>query len=261
MPDGFNICCGLCALAACITFGVCSVSADDDASTNAGRRKRPEVATKAGLATAYGKLPLNFEANSGHTDGRAKFLSRGRGYTLFLTGNEAVLSLRKGENHQAAKAKEIAEGRDKNPSNFPVPNSQHLAPAVLRMKLAGANDAAKVSGLDELPGKSNYFLGNDPKKWRTDVPDCGKVRYEGVYPGIDLVYYGNQQYLEYDFVVAPGADPGAIRVAVNAGDWKIEGRKSRNENPKLKITIAANGDLLISRQRRGPLPQAHRLSD
>ena len=82
--------------------------------------------------------------------------------------------------------------------------------AVLRMKLRNANPAAKVTGVDELAGTSNYFIGNDPKKWRSGVPTYGKVKYEGIYSGIDLVYYGNQRQLEYDFIVAPGADPGLI---------------------------------------------------
>ena len=82
------------------------------------------------------------------------------------------------------------------------------------MKLVNANPAAKVTGIDELPGKSNYFIGNDPKKWRTNVPTYAKVKYEGIYPGIDLVYYGNQRQLEYDFVVAPGADPRLIQFDV-----------------------------------------------
>lgn len=78
------------------------------------------------------------------------------------------------------------------------------------MKLAGANRQPRISGLDELAGKNNYFLGNDPRQWKTDVPTYGKVKYEGVYRGVDLVYYGNQQQLEYDFIVAPGADPKQI---------------------------------------------------
>ena len=85
------------------------------------------------------------------------------------------------------------------------------------MHLVGANANAPVSGVDELPGKSNYFIGNDPKKWRTNVANYAKVRYQNVYPGIDLVYYGNQGgRLEYDFVVAPGADPSAIKLYVGA---------------------------------------------
>ena len=88
---------------------------------------------------------------------------------------------------------------------------------MVRMKLVGANPQAKVSGLDELPGKSNYFVGNDPKKWRTNVANYAKVKYKDVYPGVDLVYYGNQGKLEYDFVVQPGADPSQIMLDVGAG--------------------------------------------
>ncbi len=75
------------------------------------------------------------------------------------------------------------------------------AAAALRMQVVGSNPHAKVSGLEELPGKSNYFIGNDPKKWRTNVANYAKVKYANVYPGVDLVYYGNQRQLEYDFVV------------------------------------------------------------
>jgi hypothetical protein len=85
--------------------------------------------------------------------------------------------------------------------------------ATLRMKLVGANEQPRISGLDEQVGRSNYFLGNDPGQWKTDVPNYGKVRYESVYPGVDMIYYGNQRQLEYDFVVAPGADPKRIRLS------------------------------------------------
>src|SRR5947207_7339241 len=102
-------------------------------------------------------------------------------------------------------------------------------PDVLQMKLVGANQAAKVTALDELPGKSNYFIGNDPKKWRTDVPTYGKVKYQGVYPGIDLVYYGNQRQLEYDFVVAPGADRKAITLETANRNSKIEACQSKTQ--------------------------------
>jgi hypothetical protein len=85
---------------------------------------------------------------------------------------------------------------------------------VLRMKFRNANPAAKVTGVDELAGTSNYFIGNDPAKWRTNLPTYAKVKYEGIYSGIDLVYYGNQRQLEYDFIVAPGADPRRIQFDV-----------------------------------------------
>src|SRR5206468_12406265 len=93
--------------------------------------------------------------------------------------------------------------------------AERIAPIedVLRMQLVGARTAPRVAGLDELPGTVNYFVGNDPAQWRANVPTYGKVAYQDVYPGIDLVYYGNQRQLEYDFVVAAGADPGVIRLA------------------------------------------------
>ena len=149
------------------------------------------VATnKPRVLEAYGKLPMAFEANRGQTDGQVKFLSRGSGYTVFLTPSEAVLALRR------------TAGRESS------------AAAVLRMKLMGASAAAKVTGLKELPGKSNYFIGNDPRKWHTQVPAYAQVRYQNAYPGIDLLYYGHQGQLEYDFVVAPGASPKAITLAI-----------------------------------------------
>jgi hypothetical protein len=98
------------------------------------------------------------------------------------------------------------------------------------MKLQGANARASVTGADALPGKSNYFTGSDPSQWRTDVPTYGAVKYAGVYPGIDLVYHGNQRLLEYDFLVAPGADPRAIGI-------RFQGAR--------KLTVNRDGELVI----------------
>jgi len=155
------------------------------------------------LADAYGKLPLSFEANQGQTDRRVKFLSRGSGYALFLTGDEAVLALKKGNPER------------KQSAAVPPAAGKHVSSETtdfLRMRLLGASPAVLVSGVDERAGKSNYFVGNDPAKWQTNVPTYAKVKYEEVYPGINLIYYGNQRQLEYDFVVAPGADPKEIRL-------------------------------------------------
>ena len=154
----------------------------------------------------YGKLPLSFEANQGQTDARVRFLSRGSGYSLFLTQDDAVFSLRGSTVKPTAKARTI--GRPPQP-DLPATS------VVLRMKLVNANPSAKVIGEEELAGKSNYFVGNDPKKWSTNVTNYAKVKYEGVYSGIDLVYYGNQRQLEYDFVVSPGADPRSIEFNVD----------------------------------------------
>ena len=183
----------------------------------------------------YGKLPLSFEANQGQTDEAVKFLSRGKGYTLFLTSTEAVLSLRKGSAEPEAEVPRLVNdpggtgprraGAGVSPGGAgadllrSADSADRPPSSVLRMKLVGANPEGRVTGIEELPGKSNYFIGNDPGKWRTGVPLYAKVQYEEVYPGIDLLYYGtNQRQLEYDFVVSPGADPGNILLGFEGAD-------------------------------------------
>src|SRR5438270_715493 len=153
----------------------------------------PAVAdTNARVSESYGKLPLQFEANRGQTHKDVRFLSRGAGYSLYLTADEAVLVL----NKPPADAKRDARSRQ-----------AHAKSVALRMSLVGAARKPQVTGLDELQGKANYFIGKNPETWRTNVPTYAKVHYQNVYPGIDLVYYGNQRQLEYDFILAPGADP------------------------------------------------------
>ena len=182
----------------------------------------PKAQTK--ILDSYGKLPLSFEANHGQTDARVKFLSRTSGYSLFLTGDEAVLTL-SGKKPQGFvsghRFSDAASGSRKGVPSAADPTTGK----VLRMKLRNANPAAKVTGLDQLAGTSNYFIGNDPAKWRTNVPTYAKVKYEGIYSGIDLVYYGNQRQLEYDFIVAPGADPHRIAFDVSgAKRIRLDGR-------------------------------------
>jgi len=184
------------------------------------------------ILASYGHLPLSFEVNRGQTDAQVKFLSRTSAYTLFLTGDEAVLTW-SGKTPEKAAPKTLI----KSPvETRPAASAEHTTGAVLRMKLRNANPAAKVTGVDELPGKSNYFIGNDPAKWRTNVPTYAKVKYEGIYSGIDLVYYGNRSdgkagQLEHDFIVAPGADPRRIA-------FDVSGAK--------RIRQDAQGDLVLS---------------
>ena len=188
---------------------------------------RPVEEVKQRAAASYGKLPLSFEINQGQTDPRVKFLSRGSGYTLFLTGNEAVLSLQKATRvappFGAARAG-LKPGATTSVDKPTTDNGARTTNAVLRTRLVGANVKAAVTGAEELPGKSNYFIGNDPQKWRTNVPNYAKVRYQGVYPGIDLVYYGNHGgQLEYDFVLAPGADLNQIKLSfVGADEVRVD---------------------------------------
>jgi hypothetical protein len=165
---------------------------------------------KAQVQAHYGKLPLSFEANQGQTNARVKFLARGQGYTLFLTPTETVLSLKKNQ----------ARPDISQPSAQSSSTSETIG-TVLRMQFAGANPTPKVVGREPLPGHVNYLIGKDPSRWHTQVPTYGKVVYEGVYPGVDLVYYGNHGQLEYDFVLTPGADPRHIQLAFQGAD-KIE---------------------------------------
>lgn len=162
----------------------------------------------------FGELPLSFEPNLGQTDQRAQFVSRIPGGALFLAGNRALLRVKDGDNPQAA---------------------------VVQMQWVGASDRPAMVGVDRLPGHSHYFIGGDPKSWRTKVPQYRRVMYSGVYPGVDLVFYGNHRQLEYDFVVSPGADPNRIRLA-------FEGVE--------RLTVDPSGDLVLTtavgeiRQRR-----------
>jgi len=180
----------------CLAAGLLAVAALS--ASGATPPVKPAVVSseaRAQVAQNYGKLPLSFEANQGQTDPQVKFLARGRGYGLYLTDREAVLSLRKLQ--PGAKAVTSAK----------APTSDQL-----RLSVVGARQGAQPTGAEQLPGTANYFLGNDQSKWHTNLPTYAKVKYSNVYDGIDLVYYGNQGQLEYDFVVAPGADPKSIRL-------------------------------------------------
>ncbi|MBZ4192951.1 MAG: SBBP repeat-containing protein [Candidatus Contendobacter sp.] len=168
---------------------------------------------KALTNTIYGKLPLIFEANRGQTDAQVRFLSRGPGYTLFLTANEAVFNLR------------ASSPTESDPAAVKF--------SALRMSLLDANPQPEIGGLEMTPTQVNYLLGQDRQQWRTHIATYSKVQLQEIYPGISLVYYGNQRQLEYDFVVAPGADPGQIRV------------QFAGLNEAVQATLADNGDLLL----------------
>jgi alpha-tubulin suppressor-like RCC1 family protein len=225
----------------------------------------PAFASIVNLQSDFGKLPLSFEANEGQTAPSVQFLSRGPGYTLFLAGGTTVLSLQKPVS-QAKFGADPFTSPDRNsftagtllaPPLFLTEPGMSLAgfianvqsPAagdVIQMKLVGANLHARASGLNPLPGRTNYLTGRDPAKWRTGVPNFARVKYEEIYPGINLVYYGSaSQQLEYDFVLQPGADPGAIQLELEGGVSNVfpTGLKKDSESPKLDVL--ANGDLRI----------------
>ena len=178
----------MCSLLSALTAFVLFFSFKMEVNAQATERiiLQSDRLTQARVSDTYGKLPLSFEANEGQTDSQVKFLSRGRSYALFLTSTEAVLVLRGKTNEPPANSQQsvtTAEG---------VSKSHILA---LKMQLVGCNPYSRIRGVDELPGKSNYFIGNDSKKWTSRISHFAKVRYEEVYPGVDLVYYGNQKPL------------------------------------------------------------------
>jgi Beta-propeller repeat len=183
-------------------------------------------AVRERLQASFASLPLAFEQNQGQTDPQVKYMARANGYTLFLTSRDAVFSFH---------SKSSANAR---PSRGRVPKVQVNAapsisekPAVVRMQLVGANSSTRITAADQLPGKSNYYLGNDPKKWQTNVSQYARVGYKSVYPGIDLAYYGEQSKLEFDFIVAPASDPASIDLAFSGAQ---------------QVATDASGNLVIS---------------
>ncbi len=152
---------------------------------------------------------MSFEANAGQTDASVKFLAHAPGYSLFLTNREAVLSLL-----EPSPIQEPLRAHD--PLRHPkMPQPQRAVRAV-RVKFLGGNEAAAVAGTGELPAKSNYFIGNDPKQWHTNVPNYSAVKYSGIYPGVDAgLLHGDNRRIEFDFDIAPGADARSIALEVD----------------------------------------------
>ncbi|MGB6691831.1 MAG: SBBP repeat-containing protein [Terracidiphilus sp.] len=192
------------------------------------------MASKAQMAESYGRIPLSFEANAGQAEKSVKFLSRGKGYGLYLTSDEVVLALHAAgcadSPAHAAQRLSIIRRSDEHKGDRVC--ARHTD--VVSMRLAGARvGAAAPVGEEPLQGTANYFIGSDPAKWHTGVPTYAKVRYSQVYPGVDLVYYGNQRQLEYDFVVAPGASSRLIRLQFAGA---------------MRLRLRADGDLLVTSQ-------------
>ena len=179
------------------------------------RREAPDGAR---AVEALAALPMRFEPNVGQAAPEVRYVARGAGYALFLTDSEAVLSLGQSD-----------AGRPDKPGLLEA--EPEAAPQrALRLRWSGARAGVRATAVDELPSRSNYFVGADPSRWRTGVANFARVRYERVYEGVDAVFYGDDGRLEYDFVVAPGADPGQIRV-------RFEGANG--------VSLDENGDLVL----------------
>ena len=205
-----------------------SVSQRSAARTQNTASSSPSGADKSKWLHAYGKLPLSFIENQGQAAQEVRYVSHGSQYDLFLTPQEAVVALRHSQHldfsprHRAASLKAL-HAMMRKAANTTTTTALH-------MRFEGANPAPQVKGAERLPGKVNYFVGNDPQKWHTDIPTYAQVKYSQVYPGVDLLFYGHQRTLEYDFVVAPGADPNVIRM---------------NLSGSRKLRLNTHGDILV----------------
>src|SRR5579863_1710139 len=216
-------------------LSTCCAGFPGSASAAAPNTHEAAKAASDRMTVGFARIPLTFEPNVGQMDSRVQFQSRGSGYSLFLTPGEVILNL------------EHPQTSLQNPSpGSPSPILPHID--TLRMQLIEANRSAALTGLDRQPGVVSYFIGNDLSKWHTSVPTFGKVNYTQVYPGIDLVFYGNQRQLEYDFVVAPGTDTNQIA-------WQIDGAPPQ---------LDKNGDLELNTP-GGPVrflpPVAYQVTD
>jgi hypothetical protein len=174
-----------------------------------------KIAAKPSVAVNYGRIPLSFEINQGQADKSIQFLSRERGYGLALQPGEALFTLSNG--HAVTKG---------SPADAESPAT------LVRMQLSGADSTSTASGEDLQITRTNYFIGKDPSHWHTDIPNYGRVHYRNIYPGIDLVYYGNQRQLEHDFIVSPNANASQIT-------FTLSGATNISVDPK-------SGDLLVA---------------
>jgi hypothetical protein len=179
--------------------------------------------TKGSIVQSYGKLPLSFVENQGQMDQQVKYYSQGRGHSIYFTPDEVVLSL-----HELPSLP--AQDRAGPNTNDPSPTAEPLRSAIARLTPEGLGKDAEVTALEPQEGRVNYFIGNDPENWRTDIPTYGAVLYREAFPGIDLKFYGAGRQLEYDIIVKPGADPRKAR-------FKYSGIQ--------KLALSKEGDLRI----------------
>jgi hypothetical protein len=167
----------------------------------------------AALASAphYGALPLNFEPNVGQADRSVRYLVHGAGYTLLLTDAGAILSYVP----RTSSAVRASLAALQSPlHSIPGENQTQYPPVTIRLSPVGGASHPRIVATGRRPGIVNYFIGNDPKRWHTDIPTFSRVVYQNVYPGIDLTFYGRGGQLEYDWLIHPHANPAAIAMTI-----------------------------------------------
>ena len=205
--------------------------------------------TNGGVHTIqnYGQVPLRFEPNFGQTDPQVRYVSRGSGYTMYFAPTETVLAL------------DVTTNSSHNQPGQAT-HSPGIQFGLVHLKLEGANTNAVISAEQTLPEKVNYFIGNDPSQWHTSISAFGRIRYQNIYPGVDLVYYGNQTELEHDFIVAPYADVKAIKLKLEGADhlkieqsgdlaFSVQGRVIHLRQPVVYQLIGGNRHDIVGRYR------------
>jgi IPT/TIG domain/Beta-propeller repeat len=196
-----------------------------------GARPLREISSRvfpSAIVQKYDQLPLSFEPNLGQAPAEARFLSRGPGFNLFLTRQGAELALEQLESYSGVPSVRLFHG-----DPLRRRERRSAVASVLSLTFSGANQASEDMGMDQLPGRSTYLIGTDPQKWHSGVPTYARVKYKELYPGVDLVFYGNPQHLEYDFVVAPKVDPGQIVLSLSGAS-----RVRLDSQGNLRIAVA-----------------------
>ncbi len=189
-------------------------------------------AGQAQILENYGNIPLAFTLNQGQTGSQVKFTAQGSGCSIyFTTSGTTFLLSRETEESIAKRAAQRSVVYRGYPSDIDI-EREHFA---LKVKFLNANQNPEVTGEERLPWNSNYFIGNDPDRWLTGVPNYGRIRLHNLYEGIDLVYYGNRNRIKYDFVVRPEEDPSQILLEYVFGD-EGSGSLSVNEDGELVVS-------------------------
>jgi beta-propeller repeat-containing protein len=243
----------LCAMALLYTQSTSTASATlRHASQLVAGKSIPETALAKSAAsqqralTSYGNRSLTFEANQGQADPQVKYLSRGHGYTLFLTSAEAVFAMPTGSTKSSVSGVPRDKGFASNArKDVPQPaarDSRENSVQALHMQMLGSNPHPLVTAEDEQASRTNYFIGSDPAKWHANVPQYSRVDYRDVYPGVDLAFHGTSQ-LEFDFVVNAGANPEQIQLAFRGA------KQMRMENSRSLVLTSAAGELHLLQPR------------
>ncbi|HEY4764009.1 MAG TPA: SBBP repeat-containing protein [Candidatus Sulfotelmatobacter sp.] len=207
-------------IVAVAVFAALGVALAGGLRRNSGKKTASQVATApkaqdgGRVRASLAALPLAFEANQGQTDPQVKYVARGRGYTVFLTANDTVLAV-----HSSSPAVDTRVAQNHGMARTTRPGAERATArdrtAAIHLRLDGGNPQSQMIAGHQLPGHSNYFIGADRRQWHANVPQYARICYREAYPGVEMAFYGAQNQLEFDFIVAPGASPDPIRFDIS----------------------------------------------